>query len=170
MTAFHARTILSVLATAAIGTLAASPSLGALSASPNASSTGNYTVSGSVAGLNNREPKYIHETAPDGTITAFAVEDANDISLSFISKAPGTYTYQGYGCLADYSNPFDIQVDCGNVGNPLSVTVSPYAVTLSVVPSSISEDGGTATVTATLNRASGVATTVTVSASGPSGR
>ena len=170
MTAFHARTILSVLATAVIGTLAASPSLGALSASPNASSTGNYTVSGSVAGLNNREPKYIHETAPDGTITAFAVEDANNISLSFISKAPGTYTYQGYGCLADYSNPFDIQVDCGNVGAPLSVTVSPYAVTLSVVPSSISEEGGTATVTATLNRASGVATTVTVSASGPSGR
>ena len=59
-----------------------------------------------------------------------------------------------------------------NVADPSAVTLTirddegPPLVTLILSSTSISENGGVSTVTATLNRASSAATTVTVSASG----
>ena len=140
----------SVFFALAICTLMANPALGALSASPNPSSDGNYTVTGSFTLGTNDTGFTIYETAPDGTVTALEVEDPGDISLSFIDKPHGTYSYQAWKC----NVPTDIPIaNCGDVGSELTVTVLVPAVTVSFSSASYSatEGGSSATVTVNLS-------------------
>ena len=67
----RSRTIISAFASLALGSLMANPALGALSASPNPSTTGSYTVSGSVSTTRTYGWVSLIETAPGGTTADF---------------------------------------------------------------------------------------------------
>ena len=140
----RSRTIISALASLALGSLMASPALGALSASPNPSTTGSYTVSGSVTKAAYHNWVQLVETAPGGTTADFDVADAGNISEAFSGKAVGTYTYQVEGCRHDLDpgNPGSQQpiVICEGIGAPLSVSV------VSPPPADLMPDFGDATV------------------------
>ena len=141
MTPTRSRTIISVVASLTLGTLMAGPALGALSASPNPSTTGSYTVSGSVTAQAYHDWVHLVETLPSGTTTIHTVSDASNVSVSFSGKPVGTYAYQAQGCfIVDYgSTPAPY---CENIGTALSVTVS------SPPPADPMPDFGTASVAA----------------------
>ena len=102
----RSRTIVSLLASLVLDTLMAGPALGALSASPNPSTTGSYTVSGSVTTTRTYEWMSLIETAPGGATAYYGVSDPGSISESFSSKSVGTYSYQVEGCYFDYDPEF----------------------------------------------------------------
>ena len=118
----RSRTIVSLLASLVLGTLFASPALGALSASPNPSTTGSYTVSGSVITTVNYEWMRMIEFAPGGAFATYGLADESNIRLSFSSREVGTYTYQVQGCYLEYEFGEVIDI-CENVGSSLSVRV-----------------------------------------------
>ena len=92
-------------------------------------------------------------TASSGTVTVTAVDNSGDepnIQVTVSATAAG-----GNGVTDPDGVTLTIRDDEG-----------PPLATLALSPASISENGGVSTVTATLNRASSAATTVTVSASG----
>ena len=172
----RSRTIISALASLALGSLMASPAIGALSASPNPSTTGSYTVSGSVSTTRTYGWVSLIETAPGGTTADFDVADAGNISEAFSGKAVGTYTYRVQGCRYDLDegNPERQEpiVICEDIGASLSVSV------VSPPPADPMPDFGTATVPAkswaqnsaissfTVPAATGGDTPLTYSASG----
>ena len=119
----RSRTIISAFASLALGTLMASPAFGALTASPNPSSTGSYTVSGSVSANRTYEWMWLIETAPGGATMYYDVYDLGNISQSFSSKPVGTYSYQVEGCYIDESQPLEPVDVCEYVGASLSVSV-----------------------------------------------
>ena len=87
------------------------------------------------------------------TVTARAVEDADGTNE--------TVTVTHAVDDASSSNEFDPADD---VTFPVTVTDDDPTVTLALAPATITEEGGVTTVTATLNRVSSAATTITVAA------
>ncbi|MYJ94685.1 MAG: hypothetical protein F4053_03570, partial [Proteobacteria bacterium] len=130
----RSRTIISLITSLALGSLMATPALGALTASPNPSTTGSYTVSGSVTPNTFQQYFRLEETRPGGTTAYHAVANPHGISVSFTGKAAGTYTYQAQGCTGrSYSNaPPSVYTGCGDIGNSVTVTVSSPANTAPV--------------------------------------
>ena len=110
----------------------------------------------------------------DGTATAGADYTAGSGTLTFESgDASKTVTVTVTGDDADepnetltvtLSNESGATITDATATGTITDDDGPPAVTLVLTPASISENGGSSTVTATLNRASSAATTVTVSA------
>ena len=94
----------------------------------------------------------------EGTTVEAIAENLTELNYTDSDVTAGeTYTYQVAAVVTGGEATRSAQVSVG-------VAVTPLTVTLELMPNSISENGGAATVTARLNRSSSEETTVTVSA------
>ncbi len=94
-----------------------------LSASPNPSTTGNYTVSGSLAGA--RPASFtsyrLREVGSSGPIGYYGISNPASFSFSLSGKAVGSYTYRAQRC--SYTPGSSSPPRCENLGNALTVRV-----------------------------------------------
>ena len=125
MTPIKATKTAFIAAALATATLFAAPALGAITASPNPSTTGSYTVSGSVSTSVSYQLMQLWERQPDNTTATYSISDASNISRSFSSKPVGTYVYQVEGCNYELQEgTFRLILVCMGIGDLLSVTVT----------------------------------------------
>ena len=101
-----------------------SPSIAvSLSASPNPSTTGNYTVSGSLSGA--RPASFtsyrLREVGSSGPIGYYGISNPASFSFSLSGKAVGSYTYRAQRCF--YTPGSSSPPRCENLGNALTVRV-----------------------------------------------
>ncbi len=113
-----------LLAAGALSAFAAPAALGALVASPNPSTTGNYTVLGSVPTARSYEWFSLIETAPGGTTQTFGVTDPARIDHSFSGKTAGSWVYRVEGCYLEQVPGLQEAVErCDRLGSSLSAVV-----------------------------------------------
>ncbi len=113
-----------LLAAGALSAFAAPAALGALVASPNPSTTGNYTVLGSVPTARSYEWFSLIETAPGGTTQTFGVTDPARIDHSFSGNTAGTWVYRVEGCYLEQVPGLQEAVErCDRLGSSLSAVV-----------------------------------------------
>ena len=118
------------IALLALGALAVSPSMAqsdtitvTLSASPNPSTTGSYTVSGSLAGARTASfTSYrLSEAGSSGPIVYYGIVDPASFSFPVSGKAVGSYTYRAQRCF--YTPGSSAAPRCENLGSALTVRV-----------------------------------------------
>ena len=130
--------------TATLSAAATGPTMIAVSAAPGANAAAtDYTLSGTMLTV------ATGATTSTGTVTLTAVDNAVDAPDKQVTVSGTTTGGDGAG------DPFDATLT-------ISDDDAAPGVTLSVSPDSISENGGTSTVSATLSHPSSAATTVTV--------
>ena len=95
----------------------------ALSASPNPSTTGSYTVSGSLEGA--RQASFtsyrLREVASSDPIIYYGITDPASFSFAVSGKAIGTYTYRAQRCF--FTPGSSAPPRCENLGDALDVRV-----------------------------------------------
>ena len=96
-----------------------------LSASPNPSTTGSYTVSGSLNGarLASFTSFRLREVGSSGPIQYYGITNPATFSFAVSGKAVGSYTYRAQRCV--YTPGSSAPPNCENLGDALTVSVRP---------------------------------------------